>query len=94
MLEIVIAVVTTIVFFTLIWWAALIVLAIKGLLFHRPDVPPPVVSATADEELELGEVPSMPKGCLWALIFVFWPMAIGSAIDAWLTARERNRGAG
>ena len=82
------------VLFACIWWTALIVLAIKGLLFHRnKDAPvtdePVIAPMAAEEEMQLP--PPMPKGCLWTIIFIFWPMAVGQAIDAWLTARERAK---
>lgn len=76
------------IFFALIWWTALVVLAIKGLLFHRAPKSPPQDAAAAEEFSEA--VPVMPKGCLWAIVFAFWPMAVASAIDEWLTARAHR----
>jgi hypothetical protein len=75
---------------TIIWWPALIVLAIKGLLFNRHDNPP-IPAPDAAEELP-PPLPgnSLPRGCVWALIFVFWPMVLGGLIDEWLKRKWPN----
>ena len=79
--------------FAMIWWPALIVLAIKGLLFNRHGNPPVPESSDAAEELPPfppDTSPGLPRGCLWALIFVFWPMALAGLIDQWLKRRWPN----
>ncbi len=76
-----------------IWWTALIVLSIKGLLFHRQERPLlPDISELPPHEAEMLETlrnpPSMPLDCNWMILFFFWPMAIGYYADAWLARRK------
>ena len=81
------------VFALLIWWAALILLAIKGLLFNRTNSeaqPPhqPAETVLREEEHDFGEAVVLPRACLWGIVFLFWPMAVGQMIDTWLANRS------
>ncbi len=74
-----------------ILWLALIVIAIKGLLFHREPRRRDFDSEEfAGDELidpDTGEVVRPPGiGYGWAagLLFVFWPLFLASKIDEWL----------
>jgi hypothetical protein len=78
----------------LMWWAALILLALKYLLFVLPftETPRPAPADTLlpeEEEHDLGEAAVLPRACLWGIVFLFWPMAVGQLINTWLTNRHR-----
>ena len=78
----------------LIFWAALIVLAIKGLLFHRRN-PETDQADQHDNTIETDEQsaadempqPGLSLGCTACLLFLFWPMALGGMIDKWLSRK-------
>jgi amino acid transporter len=67
-------------------WTALIVLAIKDLLFNRQEWPRPPVDGADDFPPE--EVATMGRGCALALIFLLWPMMICASINDWLCKRS------
>jgi hypothetical protein len=69
-----------------IWWTALTVLVIKGFLFHRQERP--LISTVKDSDLPPDDVPSPVRGCVAALVVIFWPMVLGAAIDNWLSKRS------
>ena len=80
----------------LILWAAFIVLAIKGLLFHRePRQSELTPGELADDELidpDTGEVvnsPGIGYGCAACLLVVCWPLYLASKIDEWLPPPRR-----
>lgn len=64
-----------------IWWAALVVLAIKGLLFHRNERQ--TLPAVTDEEPPPEDVPTLGPGCGAILLVIFWPMFVGKAVNDW-----------
>ena len=75
----------------LLLWVAFIVLAIKGLLFHRkPRRSEPTPEQLAADELidpvtgEAFRPASIGFGCAACLLVVFWPLYVASKIDEWL----------
>lgn len=75
----------------LLLWAAFIVIAVKGLLFHReprrssctPEEPP--VDELIDPETgEVVRPAGSGYGCAACLLLVFWPLYLASVIDEWL----------
>lgn len=71
-----------------IWWAALIVLVIKGWLFHRNELlhrnetaAAPEISDDPEMAAELATLPPPPRGCVWAFIIFVWPLALAIYLD-------------
>jgi hypothetical protein len=63
------------------WWAALILLAVKGLIFNRNDQYPVPKRQAAKADDHLLEAPTLPRGCLWTLGFFCWPLMLADSID-------------
>jgi hypothetical protein len=68
----------------LVLWAAFIVIAIKGLLFHREprrEIP----SEWVDPETGAVMRPAgMGFGCSLCVIVICWPLLVADMIDKWL----------
>ena len=79
----------------LVFWVALIVLAIKGFLFHR--------NWKAENQLNAEQSPipaELPPeetppgiGLGWAICFwfFFWPMLLAQIFNDWLSARKQSK---
>jgi hypothetical protein len=67
----------------LIFWAALIVLAVKGLIFHRGKVHQPDQPRVQHED-ETMRPAGLSFGCSACLLFIFWPMMLALMLDRWL----------
>lgn len=71
-------------------WAALIVLGIKGLLFHRAprrtaDTPQELPSGMFDPDTgEFVKQPGLGKAGAACLIIACWPLLVADKIDQWL----------
>src|ERR1700693_1307886 len=83
----------------LILWAAFIVLALKGLLFHRhlkppqPAHPPPDMAVTAQNHIDEQMQPQgLGLGCSLCLLFIFWPLFLADRFNKWLISKSPPKG--
>ena len=66
----------------LIFWAALIVLAVKGMLFNRRQQPgPQQVQFVEDENMRPA---GLSIGWSLCILFLFWPMFLAVLVERWL----------